>query len=181
MEQTDPTSLREALQPAALRAALHPTRPVFGNPWDSETDMFACCVAVTFVDPLLLWAGGGLMSLIFGFDPHWRLGVFIAAAVVGAAGFITIVGRERTRLAVDVLAIAAWLLLGLVVAPVIGLGLSAWAAIVVYALLLVAIFVYVRFVGRWETAFVRTVSWPITWTLLAAFFAWCADLLIMYQ
>jgi hypothetical protein len=143
--------------------------------------MFACCVAVTFVDPLLLWAGGALMSAIFDFDSHWPLGVYMAAAVVGAAGFITIVGRERTRLSVDVLAISAWLLLGLVIAPIIGLGLTPWAAIVVYGILLLGIFVYVLFFGRWEKAFLRTVSWPITWTAMAALFAYLAHGLLMYQ
>jgi hypothetical protein len=142
--------------------------------------MLACCVAVTFVDPLLLWGGGALMGSIFGFSSHWRLGVFIAAAVVGAAGFITIVGRKRTSLAVDVLAIAAWLLLGLVVAPVLGLAPPTGVAIACYAVLLLGIFVYVQLFGEWETAFLRTVSWPITWTALAALFAFFAYRLIIY-
>jgi hypothetical protein len=181
MEQHDSTSLRAALQPSALRAAMVPRRPVFANPWDSSEDMFACCIAVTFVDPLLLWAGGALMSAIFGFSSHWHLGVFIAAAVVGAAGFITIVGRERTRLAVDVLAIAAWLLLGLVVAPVVGLAPPVGVAIACYGVLLIVIFGYVQLFGRWETAFLRTVSWPVTWTAMAALFAYLAYRLIIYQ
>jgi hypothetical protein len=181
MEQDNTGSLRAALQPTALRAALVPGRPVFGNPWDSSVDMFACCLAVAFVDPLLLWCGGELMGSIFGFSSHWRLGVFMAAAVVGAAGFITIVGRERTRLSVDVLAISAWLLLGLVVAPVLGLAPPTWAAIASYAVVLLAIFVYVVWFGRWQTAFLRTVSWPTTWTVLALFFAFCAYRLILYQ
>jgi hypothetical protein len=181
MEPNDTSSLRAALQPSALRAALVPDRPVFGNPWDSSVDMFACCLAVAFVDPLLLWCGGELMSAIFGFDSHWRLGVFMAAAVVGAAGFITIVGRERTRLSVDVLAISACLVLGLVVAPVLGLALPTWAALASYGLVLVGIFIYVLRFGRWETAFLRTVSWPVTWTVLALFFAYCAHKLILYQ
>ena len=158
-----------------------PRRPVFGNPWDSSEDMLACCVAVTFVDPLLLWGGGALMSDLFGFGSHWHLGVFIAAAIVGAAGFITIVGRERTRLSVDVLTIAAWLLLGLVVAPILGLALPAGAAIACYAVLLLIIFVYVLRFGRWQTAFFRTVSWPLTWSFLALFFAFLAHRLILYQ
>jgi hypothetical protein len=181
MEQTDTSSLRAALAPSALRAALVPRRPVFGNPWDSPGDMFACCVAVTFVDPLLLWCGGELMSAIFGFDSHWRIGVFMAAAVVGAAGFITIVGRERTRLSVDVLAIGAWLILGLVVAPILGLAPPAWVAIICYGVLLLGIFVYVLRFGRWETAFLRTASWPVTWTSLAVLFAYLAHRLIFYQ
>jgi hypothetical protein len=180
-EEADRTSLRAALEPSALRAALVPRRPVFGNPWDSTEDMFACCVAVTFVEPLLLWAGGALMSSIFDFKSRWPLGVYIAAVVVGAAAFITIVGRERTRLSVDVLAISAWLLLGLVVAPIIGLGLTPWAAIVIYAVLLGAIFIYVVFLGRWETPFLHTVNWPITWTLMAALFAYLAHRLLLYQ
>jgi hypothetical protein len=181
MEQHEPTSLRAALQPSALREALVVRRPVFGNPWDSSQDMFAVYVAVSFVSPLLLWAGGALMSDIFGFGSHWRLGVFIAASIVGAAGFMTIMGRERTRLAVDVLAIAAWLILGLVVAPIIGLAPSKWVAIILYAVLLLVIFIYVQLFGRWETAFLRTLSWPITWTLLAALFAYLAHRLIIYQ
>jgi hypothetical protein len=181
---TDPDSsgsLRAALTPESLRAALTPSRPVFGNPWDSEIDMFACYVAVAFVDPLLLWCGGELMAAIFGFSSHWKLGVFMAAALVGAAGFMTIVGRQRTRLSVDVLAIGTWLLLGFVVAPIIGLAPPAGVALILYALLLLGIFGYVLFVGHFETAFFRTVSWPITWTLLALLFAYSAYTLLLYQ
>jgi hypothetical protein len=180
MEPETTSSVREALQPSALRAALVPRRPVFGNPWDSEGDMFACYAAVSFIDPLLLWGGGELMSSIFGFDSRWPLGVFLAAALVGAAGFITITGRERTNLSVDVLAIAAWLLLGLVVAPVLGLALPSGVAIASYGVLLVVILLYVLRFGRWETAFLRTVSWPVTWSLLAVFFAWSAHQLVFY-
>ena len=180
MAPDDTSSLRAALAPSALRAALVPRRPVFGNPWDSSVDMFACYVAVSFVDPFLLWGGGALMGSIFGFSSRWALGVYIAAALVGAAGFMTIVGRERTRLSVDILAIAAWLVLGLVIAPVLGLAPPTWVAIACYAVLLLAIFVYVMRFGRWETAFLRTVSWPVTWSVLAAFFAFCAYHLILY-
>jgi hypothetical protein len=91
------------------------------------------------------------------------------------------VGRERTSLAVDVLAIGAWVVLGLVVAPILGLAPPPAAAIAAYAVLLVAILVYVLFVGHFQVAFFRTLSWPITWTLLAAGFAFCAYRLILYQ
>jgi hypothetical protein len=143
--------------------------------------MFACAVAVSVAEPLLLWCGGKLMSSIFGFGSRWPLGLFMAAALVGAAGFITIVGRVRTSLAVDALTISAWVLLGLVVAPVIGLDLSTGAAIACYAILLLAILVYVLRFGHWETAFLRTLSWPITWSVLALFFAFAAYRLILYQ
>lgn len=177
-EETSP--VRAALEPSALRAALVPRRPVFGNPWDSEVDMFACYAAVSVIDPVLLWAGGEVTSWIFGFDSRWSLGVFMAAALVGAAGFITITGRERTSLSVDVLAIAAWILLGLVVAPVIGLALPSGAAIACYGVLLLLILLYVLRFGRWETAFTRTVSWPVTWSVLALMFALSAHQLIFY-
>jgi hypothetical protein len=157
-----------------------PQRPVFANPWDSTPDMFACYVAVSVIDPFLLWLGGELMGSIFGFSSHWHLGVFMGAALVGAAGFMTIVGRERTGITVDVLAIAAWLLLGFVVAPIIGLAPPAGVAVACYAVLLLGIFVYVLFFGRWETEFLRTVSWPLTWSLLALFFAFCVYQLILY-
>lgn len=121
------------------------------------------------------------MGAIFGFSSHWRLGVFMAAALVGAAGFMTIVGRERTRLSVDVLAIMAWVVLGLVVAPIVGLAPPAGVAVAIYVALLLLIFVYVLFVGRWHTAFLRTVSWPVTWSLLALLFAFSAYRLILYQ
>lgn len=173
--------LRAALEPAALRAALVPRRPVFGNPWDSEVDMFGCVVAVSLVDPLLLFTGGKLMGLIFGFGSRWHLGVFMAAALVGAAGFMTIVGRERTSLSVDVLAIGAWLVLGFIVAPIIGLAPPVGVAIALYAVLLLGVLVYVLFFGRWQTAFLRTVSWPVTWSVLAVFFAFAAYRLILYQ
>ena len=143
--------------------------------------MFACCLAVGVIIPLLLFCGGELMSSIFGFGSRWHLGVFMVASLVGTAGFITIVGRERTRLSVDVLAIAGWLLLGLVVAPILGLALSPAAAIVAYGILLLAVFAYVLRFGRWQTAFLRTVSWPTTWSVLAVFFAFCAYRLILYQ
>jgi hypothetical protein len=180
MEAENTSSLRAALQPSALRAALMPRRPVFGNPWDSEGDMFSCYVAVSFIDPLLLFCGGELMSSIFGFGSRWRLGIFMAAALVGAAGFITVVGRERTSLSVDVLAITVWLLLGLVVAPVLGLALPTGAAVASYGLLLLVILLYVLRFGRWETAFLRTLSWPVTWSLLALFFAFGAHRLILF-
>ena len=105
------------------------------------------------------------MSSIFGFGSRWPLGLFMAAAIVGAAGFMTIVGRERTSLAVDVLAITAWSLLGLVVAPVLGLAPPTGAAIAGYGVLLVGILAYVLRFGRWQTGFLRTVSWPVTWSL----------------
>lgn len=180
-EQDTSGSLRDALQGAALREAMIPRRPVFGNPWDSTEDMFACCVAVGFIDPMLLWCGGKLTGAIFSFSSHWKLGVFIIAAVVGAAGFMTIVGRERTRMAVDVLAIAGWFVLGLIVAPILGLALSPVAAIICYAILLAATLGYVLAVGRFKVAFLRTVSWPITWTLLAVFFAFAAYKLVLYS
>jgi hypothetical protein len=143
--------------------------------------MFACYVALALLDPLLLWAGGKLMGAIFGFSSHWHPGVFILAALVGAAGFMTIVGRERTRLSVDVLAIAAWVALGLIVAPILGLAFSTIVAIICYAILLAVTFAYVIRVGRWETAFIRTLSWPATWSLVAIFFAFIAYHLILFQ
>jgi hypothetical protein len=181
MEPENTSSFRAALEPEALRAALIPRRPVFRNPWDSEVDMFSAYLAVSFVVPLLLFCGGKLMSSIFGFGSRWPLGIFMAAALVGAAGLITIVGRERTSLSVDVLAITAWLLLGLVVAPILGLALSTGAAIACYGVLLLVILVYVLRFGRWETAFLRTLSWPVIWSLLALFFAFSAYRLILYQ
>jgi hypothetical protein len=154
---------------------------VFANPWDSTQDMFAVYAAISFIDPLLLWLGGKLMGAIFGFGSHWRLGVFLAAALVGAAGFMTIVGRERTNITVDVLTITAWVVLGLVVAPIVGLAPPTGVAIALYAVLLAGIFVYVVFVGRFQIAFLRSITWPVTWSLLAVFFAWCAYELILYQ
>jgi hypothetical protein len=120
------------------------------------------------------------MSDLFGFGSRWPLGVFMAAALVGAAGFITIVGRERASLSVDLLAITAWLVLGLVVAPILGLALPIGAALASYAVLLLTIFVYVLRFGRWQTAFLHTLSWPVTWSVLALFFAWSAHELILY-
>jgi hypothetical protein len=163
-----------------MRAALIPRRPVFGNPWESEVEMFFCFLAVSVIDPLLLWSGGELMSAIFGFGSHWRLGVFMSAALVGAAGFITIEGRQRTNLSVDILAITAWVLLGLVIAPILGLALPTAAAIACYAVLLLVVLIYVLRFGRWQTPFLSTLSWPVTWSLLALFFAFSAHRLLLY-
>jgi hypothetical protein len=176
-----PPSLRDVLAPAALRDAMVLRRPVFANPWDSTEGMFACFAAVSLFDPLLLWCGGKLMGAIFGFSSHWKLGVFMVASLVGAAGFITIVGRQRTRLSVDFLAISAWVVLGLIVAPIVGLAPSAIVAIILYAVVLVGIFGFVMLAGQHRRAFLFTVSWPVTWTLLALFFAWAAYKLILYQ
>jgi hypothetical protein len=176
-----PTSLRAALAPAAIRDALVPRRPVFANPWDFTEGMFACFAAVSLFNPLLLWCGGELMGTIFGFSSHWRIGVFMVASLVGAAGFMTIVGRERTRISVDVLAITAWAVLGFIVAPIIGLAPSALVAIILYAVMLAGIFGFVLLAGQHRRAFLFTVSWPVTWTLLAVFFAWAAYKLILYQ
>jgi hypothetical protein len=44
----------------------------------------------------------------------------------------------------------------------------------------VAIFAYVLGVGRWESGFIRTLSWPLTWSLLALFFAFLAYKTILY-
>jgi hypothetical protein len=180
MASDDSASLRSALSPSSLRAALVPTRPVFANPWDSTIDMFACYVAVSVINPFLLWGGGALMGKIFSFNSHWPVGVYMIASLVGAAGFMTIVGRERTRLSVDVLTISGWLLLGFVVAPIIGLAPSHTAAIICYAVLLVLIFAYVISVGRWQTGFLRTLTWPVTWSALALLFAWIAHALVLY-
>jgi hypothetical protein len=180
-EPDRPRSFGAALEPEALRAALVPQRPVFANPWDSTEDMFACYFAVAFFDPLLLWAGGKLMGAIFGFGTHWPLGVFLLAALVGAGGFMTIVGRERKNLSVDIIAIAAWLVLGVVVAPIVGLGPSPLVAVIIYAVMLAAIFGYVLLLGQWEKSFFKTLSWPVTWSLLAIGFAFTAYRLILFQ
>jgi hypothetical protein len=173
------TSLRAALEPSALRAALRPERPVFGNPWDSEGDMFLVYLAVAVVDPLLLWLGGKLMGSIFSFSSDWKLGPFMAAALVGAAGFMTIVGRERTSLSADLVWIAIWLVLGFIVAPILGLAPPAGVAIGAYVLLLLLILAYVVGFGRWKVAFLRTISWPLTWTLLALLFAFSTERLLL--
>jgi hypothetical protein len=184
MSTGNPPSLRAALRPEALREALVPRRPVFANPWDSTEDAFLCYFAVAVIGPLLLWAGGALMGDIFSFSSHWKLGLFIAANVVGAAGFMTIVGRQRTGLTVDLLVITAWFVLGLVVAPIIGLDFSTAAAIICYAVLLLATLGYVVALGQFERGirgFIGTLGWPTTWTLLAVFFSFGAYRLLLYQ
>lgn len=143
--------------------------------------MFAVYAAVSVIEPFLLWGGGKMMDAIFGFGSHWSLGVFIAAALVGAGGFMTIVGRERTSLSVDVLTVTAWVLLGFVVAPIVGLAPPAGVAIAIYAVLLAVTFAYVLVFGRWQTPFLRTLSWPVIWSALAVFFAFAAYHLVIYQ
>lgn len=173
-------SLRAALQPAALRAALRPRPPAFRDPWDSTVDMFLCYLAVSVVGPWLLFCGAEAMGAVLGRDLRWPVDLFIAAGLVGAAGFMSIVGRERTDLSVDLVAIAAWLLLGLVAAPLVGLALPLGAALAGYGLLLLAILFVVRRFGRWETDFRRTLSWPITWSVLAVLFAYSWHQLVFY-
>ena len=173
-------SLRAALQPAALKAALKPGRPVFRDPWDSPGDMFISYLAVSVIGPLLLFCGAQLMGLVFGLDSRWPLGLFMAAGLVGAAGFITIFGRERTNLSEDLLAITAWLVLGLVIAPLIGLALPPWAALASYGVVLLILLVVVRRFGRWESDFRRTLSWPVTWSLLGLLFAYTSHQLLFY-
>lgn len=173
-------SLRAALQPAALKAALKPGRPVFRDPWDSPGDMFISYLAVSVIGPLLLFCGAQLISLVFGLDSRWPLGLFMAAGLVGAVGFITIFGRERTNLSVDLLAITAWLLLGLVIAPLIGLALPPWAALASYGVVLLIVLLVVRRFGRWESDFRRTLSWPVTWSLLGLLFAYIFHQLLFY-
>ncbi|HTX07455.1 MAG TPA: hypothetical protein VME22_02525 [Solirubrobacteraceae bacterium] len=150
------------------------------NPWDSGTNMLLCYGVVAFVIPLLLWCGGELMSAILGVSSQWPVGIFVAAAVVGVAGVIAIVGRPRSRLSIDVLAVGTWAVLGLVVAPVLGLA-PQWVAIVCYAVLLLSILAYVLGFGRGETALVHAMSWSMAWTLLAAFFSFSAYRLVLYQ
>ena len=177
----DRNPLRAALQPAALRAAVKPSRPVFRDPWESGADAFLAYLAVSVLVPMLLFFGAEAMSLVFGLTPRWPLGLFMAAGLVGGAGFITIVGRERTNRSVDLLAIAAWLLLGLVVAPLLGLALPPEAALVAYGVLLLAILFVVRRFGTWHADFRHTLSWPVTWCLLAVFFAYCWYELAFYS
>lgn len=181
MESENESSLRAALQPAALRAALRPRRPVFRDPWDSPVDMFFCYLAVSVIGPWLLFGGAEMASLVFGLDSRWPVGLFMVAGLVGAAGFMTVVGRERTGLSVDILAIAAWFLLGLVVAPPLGLALPPGAALACYGILLLGILIVVRRFGRWETDFRRTLSWPAIWGLLALLFAYSWHQLVFYQ
>lgn len=180
MEPKKASPLRDALKPAALRAALKPRRPVFRNPWDSPVDMFVCYLAVSVIGPLLLFCGAEATSLFFGVDSRWPLGLFMVASLVGAAGFMTIVGRERTSLSVDVLAIAVWVLLGVLVAPLIGLAIAPAAALASYGVLLLVILLFVRRFGYWESDFRRSLSWPVTWSLLALLFAYSSHRLIFY-
>ena len=180
MEPKKESPLRAALQPAALRAALRPGRPVFRDPWDSTTDMFLCYLAVAVFGPVLLFCGAEFMSLFFDVDSQWPLGLFMVASLVGAAGFMTIVGRERTSLSGDVLAIAAWCLLGLVVAPLLGLAVSPGVALVSYGVVLLVILLFVRRFGNWESDFRRSLSWPMTWSLLALVFAYSSHQLVFY-
>ena len=80
MEAENTSSLRQALHPTALRAALRLDRPVFANPWDSSVDIFACYVAVSVIEPFLLWGGGAGVFQLAGreVDPRPRAGVFRA-------------------------------------------------------------------------------------------------------
>jgi hypothetical protein len=43
-----------------------------------------------------------------------------------------------------------------------------------------ALGVYMVGFGRWEKSFAHTLSWPVTWSLMALFFTYCAYKLILY-
>ena len=73
------------------------------------------------------------------------------------------------------------IVLGLIVAPIVGLAPPTVVAVIIYAAMLAAIFGYVLLLGRWEKSFVRTLTWPITWSLLAVGFAFTAYHLILFQ
>ena len=60
--------------------------------------MFACFVAVSCIDPLLLWCGGELMSSIFGFGSRWLLGVFMAAALTQTFDLHDLALRDEAHL-----------------------------------------------------------------------------------
>ena len=47
--------------------------------------------------------------------------------------------------------------------------------------MLAGIFVYVLRFGHFDVAFTSTLSWPITWSLLALFFAFRLHQLVLYQ
>lgn len=113
----------------------------------------------------MLWCGAQATSATFGFSSRWRLGVFIAAGLVGAAGFIRIVTRQRETLTGDVAAITVWVLLGFVAAPILGLALFCDGRRRDLRLLAGGRPVLCFCVGRWQTPFLRTVSWPVIWSL----------------
>lgn len=171
--------LRAAVAPDAMRAAMRLRRPVFRDPWDSPGDMGFAYLIVSIVNPLLLYLGAQGLG-VAGLDSRWPLGVFMAAGLVGGVGLVTIVGRERSSLSVDVVAVAVWLFLGLVIAPLVGLALPAGVAVACYGAMLGAIFILVRFWGRFPAAFHRSLSWPTTWSLLALFFSYTWHELFLY-
>ncbi|MGH2839691.1 MAG: hypothetical protein ACRDKY_02565, partial [Solirubrobacteraceae bacterium] len=71
--------------------------------------------------------------------------------------------------------------LGVVVAPLLGLAVSPGAALASYGVLLLIILLFVRRFGYWESDFRRSLSWPVTWSLLALLFACSSHQLIFYS
>lgn len=138
-----------------------------------------CYAAVTVIDLLLLWCGGKLLGALFGFDSRWRLGLFMGAAVLEAVLIMLI--SPRISLSGDILRFTVWLLLGLVVAPVVGLTLSAGAAGASYAALLLVSIASFLFFRQWQPGFVCRLSWLTAWTLLALFFSFSAYRLVLVQ
>ncbi len=61
------------------------------------------------------------------------------------------------------------------------LALPPAAALVGYGVVLLAILLVVRRFGHWETDFRRSLSWPVTWSVLALFFAYSWHQLAFYQ
>ena len=179
MTEQSPT-LQEALSAAELRKATQFRRPVYRDPWDSPIDMVLSYMAACVIVPALLYAGGQLMGSIFSLSARWPFGLFLLAALVGEATFITIVGRERGSAAVDLLTITGWLILGLVIAPIVALALSDGAAATVFAVLLVGNLIFVRAFGVWQEAFRRSLSWPVTWSVMALIFAAASYELIFF-
>ena len=164
---------------AQMESSLPPPGPARKDPWDSGPELIACS-ALMGVLPFMLWSGGEVASGLFGFASRWRTVVFIAAAAVSLSGFAVLQDRPDDDLLPRAILLGAWLLLVFVIEPVLGLGLSAEAALKAYGIALLLILSC--FVVLAPGSFLRyTPSWLLAWGGLCALFAYLAHRLVLYQ
>lgn len=157
-----------------------PFEIVFGRPWDSATAILSAYAAVSIYGPLLPVLGGKLTSLVFGFNPHWRLQPLIVSALVSVVMFSILTASDRGNLQIDRTLVVVWFVFSLIVGPMIGLGLRTSLAMDAYGVIALCLFLYVFSFSYFTASVVRTIGWLLIWSVLALFFTFSAYKLVLY-